>query len=88
LRHVSHRRGGFETEVIMLVLSRMLNETIVLDGGIEIVVTEIRKHKVRIGVKAPVDVGIYRKEIAEKIAQQGKLKIEEGQPQQPASPQV
>ncbi|QDT07968.1 Carbon storage regulator [Rubripirellula lacrimiformis] len=50
----------------MLVLSRHKGESIVIGGGlIEIVVTEIRGDKVRIGVKAPRDVVIDRREVHE-----------------------
>lgn len=56
----------------MLVLSRKKEERIVIDGGIEIVVIEIRGDKVRLGFNAPRDVSVHRKEVADAIARDGK----------------
>ena len=50
----------------MLVLSRKVDEDIVIDGGIEIKVIEIRGDKVRLGVTAPAAVGVWRREILDR----------------------
>ncbi len=50
-------------EVDMLVLSRKLNEKIVIDGGIVITVVKIDRNQVRIGIEAPGHVGVFREEI-------------------------
>jgi carbon storage regulator len=47
----------------MLVLSRKLNESIVIDGDIEITVVSLRGNQVRLGIKAPDSVGILREEL-------------------------
>lgn len=47
----------------MLVISRKADESIVIGGNIEITVCEISKDKVRIGINAPKDIKIVRKEI-------------------------
>jgi carbon storage regulator len=47
----------------MLVLSRKLNESIVIDGGIRITVVSIRGSQVRLGIQAPSSVGIVREEL-------------------------
>ena len=47
----------------MLVLSRKLNTTIVIDGGIRVTVVDIRGNQVRLGIEAPDQVGIYREEL-------------------------
>ncbi len=47
----------------MLVLSRKLNETIVIDGNIRITVVGIRGNQVRIGIQAPDSVKIFRQEL-------------------------
>ena len=52
----------------MLVLSRKKNEEIIIGGNIRVVVVEIRGDKVRLGIEAPRDVSVHRKEIAEAIA--------------------
>lgn len=51
----------------MLVLSRKKNEAIVIDDDIEIVVVEIRGDKVRLGVEAPRDVTVHRREVYDAI---------------------
>jgi carbon storage regulator len=47
----------------MLVLSRKLNETIVINGDIRIMVVAIRGNQVRLGIEAPDSVGIFREEL-------------------------
>ena len=47
----------------MLVLSRKMNEKIVIDGNIVVTVVKIDRNQVRIGIEAPNDVRIFRDEI-------------------------
>lgn len=47
----------------MLILSRKTGESLILDGGIEIKITEVYGDKVRIGISAPPNVKVYRKEL-------------------------
>jgi len=47
----------------MLVLSRKLNEKIVIDGGIIVTVVKIDRNQVRIGIEAPGHVRVFREEI-------------------------
>ncbi len=51
----------------MLVLSRKKNESIVINDQITIVVVEIRGDKVRLGIEAPKDVPVHRREVYEAI---------------------
>ena len=51
----------------MLVLTRKLNEKLIINGNIEVVVLEASKNSVRLGVRAPNDVQIYREEIYREI---------------------
>lgn len=50
----------------MLVLSRHRNESLILSGGIKIMVVQIQGDKVRIGIEAPNSVEIHREEIWKK----------------------
>ena len=52
----------------MLVLSRKLNEKIVIDGDIVITVVKIDRNQVRIGIEAPGHVPVYREEILPIVA--------------------
>ena len=47
----------------MLVLSRKVNESIVINNDITVVIVEIRGDKVRLGIEAPHEVPVHRKEV-------------------------
>ena len=51
----------------MLVLSRKKNESIVIDNDITIVVVEIRGDKVRLGIEAPKEIPVHRREVYDAI---------------------
>ena len=51
----------------MLVLSRKLNESIVIRDNIVVMVIEIRGDKVRLGIEAPKEVPVHRREVYDKI---------------------
>ena len=61
----------------MLVLSRKKNESIVIDNDITIVVVEIRGDKVRLGVEAPKEVPVHRREVYDAI-RRNELAAQEG----------
>ena len=54
----------------MLVLSRKKNESIVINDNIIVVVVDVRGDKVRLGVNAPSDVTVHRKEVYDAIRRQ------------------
>jgi carbon storage regulator len=56
----------------MLVLTRKLHQSIVIGDQIEVVVLEVRGEQVRLGIKAPKDVTVHRKEIYEQIQEENK----------------
>jgi carbon storage regulator len=51
----------------MLVLSRRVNESIVINDDITITVVEIRGDKVRLGVEAPREAPVHRREVYDAI---------------------
>ena len=51
----------------MLVLSRKNNESIVINDQIVVTVIEIRGDKVRLGIDAPKEVPVHRREVYDKI---------------------
>lgn len=51
----------------MLVLSRHVDESLIIGDDVEIVVVEIRGDKVRLAIKAPRDISVHRKEVYDAI---------------------
>jgi len=47
----------------MLVLSRKLNEKIVIDGNIVVTIVKVDRNTVRLGIEAPRDVQVMREEL-------------------------
>ena len=47
----------------MLALSRKKNEAIVINNNIEVTVLEVKGDQVKIGITAPKEVPVYRKEV-------------------------
>ena len=58
----------------MLVLSRKKNESIIINDNITLTVVEIRGDKVRLGIDAPKEVTVHRREVYEAIKNQTKLR--------------
>ena len=58
----------------MLVLSRKKNQSIIINDDITIMVVEIRGDKVRLGIEAPREIPVHRKEVYEAIQQGQKQK--------------
>jgi len=54
----------------MLVLSRQVNESIMIGDSIEVTIVDIKGDKVRIGISAPKNVSVHRKEIYLAIQQE------------------
>lgn len=51
----------------MLVLTRQRDETIMIGDDIEVTIVDIRGDKVRLGITAPKEVSIHRKEVYDAI---------------------
>ena len=47
----------------MLALSRKKNEALIINNNVEITILEIKGEQVKIGISAPKEVPIYRKEV-------------------------
>ena len=56
----------------MLVLTRKVNQSIIIGDDIEIIVLEVRGEQIRLGIKAPRSVIVHRKEIYEQIQEENR----------------
>ena len=66
----------------MLVLTRKTNESIVIRDDIVVTVVEIRHDRVRLGIDAPREVTVHRREVYEKIKESG---LDKDSPRQDAA---
>ena len=56
----------------MLALSRKKNEALVINNNVEITILEIKGDQVKVGITAPKEVPVYRKEVYMQIQQSNK----------------
>lgn len=56
----------------MLILSRKKGETITIDGSIEVTILESTDGKIKLGIEAPKNIEIHRKEVYESIQEENK----------------
>jgi carbon storage regulator len=56
----------------MLVLSRQRDETIMIGDDIEVTVVDIRGDKVRLGINAPREISVHRKEVYDAIRRENR----------------
>ena len=59
----------------MLALTRKKGEALVINNNIEITVLEIRGDQIKIGISAPKDVPVYRKEVYSQIQQENQAAL-------------
>ena len=67
----------------MLVLSRHRDETIMIGDDIELTVVDIRGDKVRLGIEAPREVPVHRREVLDAILRE--QQIAAGKPDESAT---
>lgn len=61
----------------MLALSRRKNEALVINNNIEVTVLDVKGDQVKLGVSAPKEVPIYRKEVYIQIQDANKSTVDE-----------
>ncbi len=65
----------------MLALSRKKGEALIINNNIEITVLDVKGDQVKIGIKAPKDVPIYRNEVYEQIQAANKEALTDQSPE-------
>ncbi len=56
----------------MLILSRKTDQSIIIDGNIEIKIIDIDEGKVKLGISAPKDIEVHRREVYLQIQEENK----------------
>lgn len=69
----------------MLVITRKVDQSIIINGNVEVVVTGITKDGVRLGIVAPREVQVHRREVFEAMAAANKAATAPAQPLQDAA---
>jgi carbon storage regulator len=64
----------------MLVLSRKVNENIVIDGRIVVKVVRTEGNFVKLGIEAPADVPVHRQEVYDEIQRNNQAALTKGPP--------
>jgi len=91
LRQGEHKVGPFRSikdkanlqkELKMLVLSRQKDESIVIGDNVEITIVDVRGDKVRLGITAPKEVPVHRREVYDAIQREKAEKQASEQQQQ------
>ena len=62
----------------MLALSRKKNEALVINNNIEITVLEVKGDQVKLGISAPKEIPVYRKEVYVQIQEANKAAVDAG----------
>lgn len=52
----------------MLVLTRKINEKIMIGNDVVVTIVKVDCGKVRVGIEAPADIAVYREEVIKKAA--------------------
>ena len=60
----------------MLALIRKKGESLVINNNIEVTILDIRGDQIKLGISAPRDVSIYRKEVYLQIQEENKAALE------------
>ena len=72
----------------MLVLSRQKDESIIIGDDVEIIIVDVRGDKVRLGITAPKDVSVHRREVYDAIQREKNAKISDEAADQETKPPI
>lgn len=68
----------------MLILARRTNESIVIGNEIEVSIVDIKGDQVKLGIKAPDSVKVYRREVFEAIQEENRKAAESSSQELPS----
>ncbi len=72
----------------MLVLSRKVNQSIMVGDNVRVVVVAVDRDQVKLGIEAPREIAVHRSEIYEEIQRSNRSAAAAGTPAGPAAPVV
>ena len=72
-------KPNWQKELKILVLSRQKDESIIIGDNVEITIVDVRGDKVRLGITAPKDIPVHRREVYEAIQREKSEKKAEQQ---------
>jgi carbon storage regulator len=61
----------------MLVLSRQKDESIMIGDNVEITIVDVRGDKVRLGITAPREISVHRREVYDAIQREKNTKVQD-----------
>jgi carbon storage regulator len=64
----------------MLILSRKLNESIIIDGKIKVKIIKIDGDTIKLGIEAPSDTPVHRQEVYDEIQKNNREALTSGRP--------
>jgi len=63
----------------MLVLTRKIGESFRIGDDIEIVITGVERNKVKVGIRSPSHISVYRSELYERILEENRQAAQAGE---------
>jgi carbon storage regulator len=63
-------------EWILLILTRRVNESLIVGDQVTVTVVAVKGNQVRLGVDAPKDVAVHREEVYERLKNEGAQQLE------------
>lgn len=72
----------------MLVLSRKINQSIMVGDNVRVVVVAVDRDQVKLGIEAPREIAVHRSEIYEEIQRTNRSAAQAPQPEAAAPPAV
>jgi carbon storage regulator len=67
----------------MLILSRNVGQSIVVDGRIVVTIMRLEGETVKLGIDAPAEVPVHRQEVYEEIRKSNQAALTQGRPELP-----